>query len=414
MALQKENFILSAKSTKISATMYPTKKLSEICTIGDGNHSSKYPKKDEMVSIGIPFIRANNLYNGGISWDEMKFITKEKHEILKKGHLKTNDILFTNRGEIGKVAILWNDFDNSNLNSQIAWLRSYSELNYKFLYYFLISPIMQWFYLKEKNGTALQQLTIRQISNIEIPLPPLSSQLSIVARLDSAMTEIDEAHRQTESALASAREVWESTLESVFAGGGEGWEEKRLGEILQKTETINPTKRPEIEFIYLDVSSVNKETKKIENAVLLLGKDAPSRARKLIRTHDIIFATVRPTHNRVAIITAEYNQQVCSTGYFVLRSNGVVSSNFIYNFLRTASFNKQMEALQKWASYPAVTDTEVKQIKIFFPKSLPEQSRIVAHLDAVRAETESLEKLYTEKLASFDELRRSILQEAFS
>ena len=45
------------------------------------------------------------------------------------------------------------------------------------------------------------------------------------------MAEIDEARRQTESALASAREVWESTLESVFAGSGEGWEEKRLGEI---------------------------------------------------------------------------------------------------------------------------------------------------------------------------------------
>ena len=105
-----------------------------------------------------------------------------------------------------------------------------------------------------------------------------------------------------------------------------GWEIKKLGDVLVKTESIDPTKNPNEDFTYLDVSSVNKETKEIENTTLLLGKDAPSRARKLVRTNDVIFATVRPTHNRVALITAEYDEQVCSTGYFVLRGK-----DFIYN-----------------------------------------------------------------------------------
>ena len=77
-------------------------------------------------------------------------------------------------------------------------------------------------------GATVKSLRMRHFEDLEIPLPPLSTQASIVARLDSAMAEIDEARRQTESALASAREVWESTLESVFAGGGEGWEDTKL------------------------------------------------------------------------------------------------------------------------------------------------------------------------------------------
>ena len=112
-------------------------KLNEVCIIGDGNHSSNYPKSSEMVSDGIPFIRANNLVNGQVIRNDMKFITPEKHAILKKGHLKAGDILFTNRGQIGKMAIVGSDFDNANLNSQIAWFRCLEKISNKFLFYFL-------------------------------------------------------------------------------------------------------------------------------------------------------------------------------------------------------------------------------------------------------------------------------------
>ncbi|MFN8805978.1 MAG: restriction endonuclease subunit S, partial [Bacteroidota bacterium] len=110
----------------------------------------------------------------------------------------------------------------------------------------------------------------------------------------------------------------------------QGWEIKKLGEVLVKTEMVDPTKNREKEFIYLDVSSVNKETKEIEGAAILLGKDAPSRARKLVKKNDVIFATVRPTHSRVALITDEYDGQVCSTGYFVLRGNENIDSKYLF------------------------------------------------------------------------------------
>ena len=84
---------------------------------------------------------------------------------------------------------------------------------------------------------------------------------------------------------------------------------------------INLIKNSSFSEIVADImQSVNKETKKIEYTSLVMGKDAPSRARKLVKTDDVIFATVRPTHSRVAVITEEYNEQVCSTGYFVLRT----------------------------------------------------------------------------------------------
>ena len=54
----------------------------------------------------------------------MRFISESKHTLLKKGHLKEGDILLTNRGQIGKTAIVGTKYNNANLNSQVAWLRA--------------------------------------------------------------------------------------------------------------------------------------------------------------------------------------------------------------------------------------------------------------------------------------------------
>ena len=159
-----------------------------------------------------------------------------------------------------------------------------------------------------------------------------------------------------------------------------GWQTKTLGEILEKTETTNPLQSPEVEFEYIDVSSVSNSTFQIEETQTLKGKDAPSRARRLVKINDVLFATIRPTLRRIAIVPEYLNKQVCSTGYFVLRPKPEIDHRFLFYWLFTEDFMGAMEQLQKGASYPAVTDAEVRAQTIPFPH-LPEQQRIVAILD---------------------------------
>lgn len=161
-----------------------------------------------------------------------------------------------------------------------------------------------------------------------------------------------------------------------------GWQVKTLGEVLQKTETINPLQSPEAEFDYIDVSSVSNTTFKIEETQTLKGKDAPSRARRLVKTNDVLFATIRPTLRRIAVVPEHLDKQVCSTGYFVLRPKAGIDHRFVFYWLFTEDFMGQMECLQKGASYPAVTDGEVRAQLIRIPP-LPEQQRIVGILDEV-------------------------------
>jgi type I restriction enzyme S subunit len=192
-----------------------------------------------------------------------------------------------------------------------------------------------------------------------------------------------------------------------------GWETHTLGSVLQKTETVNPLQSPDGEFYYIDVSSVSNITFQIEETQRLKGKDAPSRARQLVKENDVIFATVRPTLKRIAIVPNNLDNQVCSTGYFVLRPKPCLNHKYLFYSLFSQNFMGAMEGLQKGASYPAVTNAEVRAQTLSFP-SLPEQQRIVGILDdafeGIAAAKANAEKNLQNARALFE----SYLQSVFS
>lgn len=193
-----------------------------------------------------------------------------------------------------------------------------------------------------------------------------------------------------------------------------GWETKRLGEVLEKTETVNPAVLfPNAEFEYIDVSSVSNMAYMIEKTQRLKGKDAPSRARKVVRTNDILFATIRPTLQRIAIVPEHLDKQVCSTGYFVLRPKQGIDHRFVFYWLFTGDFLGQMEHLQKGASYPAVTDGDVRAQAIPVPP-LPEQRRIVGLLDEAFAAIATAKANAEKNLQNAREIFESHLNEVFA
>ena len=191
-----------------------------------------------------------------------------------------------------------------------------------------------------------------------------------------------------------------------------GWQTKTLGEILENTETVNPLQSPEAEFDYIDVSSVSNQTFCIEETKRLKGKDAPSRARRLVKTNDILFATIRPTLQRIAIVPEELDNQVCSTGYYVLRPKPEIDHRFVFYSLFTENFMGQMESLQKGASYPAVNDGEVRAQQLAYPP-LPEQQRIVTLLveafDGIATAKANAEKNLQNARALFESHLQSVL-----
>ena len=192
-------------------------KIKNACYINDGNHGEEYPTADDFTESeeGVPFIRAGNIKNMKIDGNEMLYIKKSKNDSMRKGRLKEGDVLFTNRGEIGKVATVSREFSGSNLNSQIAYLRaSNNVLDGEFLAYFLGSDTIFCSFDSNSAGSVLTQFPIKDIERLPLVLPSVNEQIQVSKFLDQQTTKIDElishAHqgidllKERRSALISA------------------------------------------------------------------------------------------------------------------------------------------------------------------------------------------------------------------
>ena len=158
------------------------------------------------------------------------------------------------------------------------------------------------------------------------------------------------------------------------------WQTQTVDRVILPGATVDPTSMPDKAFRYVDVSSVSNQTFAIESSTEMLGRDAPSRARRQIRAGDVIFATIRPTLKRIAVVPHYLDGAVCSTAFFVFRPRPILDGRFLYYHLFTNEFLITMESLQAGASYPAVNDTQIRAQRISFP-TLQQQRRIVTILD---------------------------------
>ena len=191
------------------------------------------------------------------------------------------------------------------------------------------------------------------------------------------------------------------------------WKKAQIADLVEPITTVDPRQTPGEVFTYIDVSSVCRETLSIKGEKEILGLEAPSRARRKVMSGDVIFATIRPTLQRLAVIPDSLDDAICSTGFFVLRPKRNLVSRFLFYYLLSKPFMEEMAALQRGASYPAVSDSDIKRHRLPLPL-LPEQKRIVEILDEA---FEAIDKAIanTERnIRNAEELIRNRVSEIFS
>lgn len=165
------------------------------------------------------------------------------------------------------------------------------------------------------------------------------------------------------------------------------------------------------QFIYVDLTSVDRNSNSIIDPQIITAKTAPSRAQRIIQTDDIIFATTRPTLRRVCIVPLEYDEQICSTVFCILKPNkGIVLPQYLFRMLMSNEFYEYIEPLQAGATYPAVTDKDVRSFEIPVPP-LPEQQRIVEFLDTEFAKIDALKANAEKNLQHAKDLFQAALRE---
>ena len=190
-----------------------------------------------------------------------------------------------------------------------------------------------------------------------------------------------------------------------------GWALCKIRDVLEPVEkTRNDEQNREI--WYVDISSIDNQSHRITAAKRLNLSEAPSRARQKIRFGDVLFSTVRPYLRKIAAVDKQFDGEIASTGFAVLRSVKGVDPRYLFYKSISHDFVSALTGEQYGVSYPAVKEEQVHAQPLELPP-LNEQRRIVEILDARLEAADKLEAETDAALARADTLRQSILKKAF-
>ncbi len=361
-----------------------------------------------IESGGTPSSTVDKFWNGDIHWMTLidlppnDFITKiksTKRTISDKGLknssakiIPRNSVIVSTRATIGRVGI--NEIDlatNQGFKNIIIKDREKADTYYIALLMKSLEKKMNYL----ATGGTFKELTKSRFSELEIPLPPMEVQREIVEEIEGYQKIID-----------GARQIIDNYKPQIQIDPS--WEMVELGKACDiNKSSANPFDLfGDSDFVYIDISSIENGKGIISSRNILNTKNAPSRARRILRAGDILLSTVRPNLQAIAYIEDLKFNTIASTGFAILTSKKSYCSKFIYYSLYQDYLKQQMISKMGKGAYPSINEKDVNELLISAPhfskqkeiaKKLDKEKSI---LDANKQLISIFEKKIKDKIAS--------------
>jgi type I restriction enzyme S subunit len=377
---------------------WQTRKLGELLQIQNGYafDSKKFSPSGEM-----PLIRIRDLKTG------IDTETKYSGDYDEKYVVRSGDFLIGMDGEFGCYE--WKG-KPALLNQRVCRLQDFdTALLPRFLFYGVNSHLKE---IEDITGfTTVKHISSRQILDIDFPSPPFSEQQRIVSILDAAFDGIATAKAKAEQNLLNARALFESHLQSVFTQRGEGWVEKKLSDVCAITSTlVDPRKDAFLDLTHVGAGNIESQTgafvdlKTAKEEGLISGKF-------LFDGSMVLYSKIRPYLMKVA--RPNFNGLCSADMYPLTPFPNEITRDYLFHLLLSKSFTDYAIQGSARAGMPKVNREHLFEYRTWLP-DVKVQKKLTAQLDALHEETQRLASLYQRKLAALDELKKSLLHQAFS
>nr|WP_115242324.1 restriction endonuclease subunit S [Canicola haemoglobinophilus] len=194
----------------------------DVANLINGDRGKNYPSKDKLYNFGIPFISAVNLEQDTVSENKLLYLSEQQYKLLGSGKLRKNDIIFCLRGSLGKCAVY--PFETGAIASSLAILRLYNlgKVNLDFFYFYINSSLIKDEINKYNNGTAQPNLSAGNLGKFLFPLPPLSEQKRIVAKIEELLPFIEQYAKKEQELTALHQEFPERLKKSILQAAIQG------------------------------------------------------------------------------------------------------------------------------------------------------------------------------------------------
>jgi type I restriction enzyme, S subunit len=320
--------------------------------------------------------------------------------------LPENTVCLSRTASVGYVLVMGHPMATSQ--DFLNWVCS-SELYPDFLKYLFIAEGKE--ILRFASGSVHQTIYFPEAKAFHICLPRLSEQQRIVSLLDEAFDGIATARANAEQNLQNARALFESHLHAIFSQRGKEWVKKALSEVCEiSSALVDPRKEEFLDMLHVGGANIESKTgsllelKTAREEGLISGKFAFDESM-------VLYSKIRPYLMKVARPDL---RGLCSADIYPLSpKQGQIDRNYLFHLLLSPAFTEYANAGSARAGMPKVNREHLFSYQCYHPPIM-EQNDLAAKLDAVQVETQRLESLYQRKLGALDELKKSLLHQAFS
>lgn len=383
--------------------------LGDVCEFKRG---LTYKKTDEVESSDNIVLRANNINLTTLTLDlsELRYI-KNSIKIPDSKKLKRNALLICtasgSKSHLGKVAFIDNDYDYA-FGGFMGLLVPYEKLIYpRYFYRVLTSSDFRRHLDELTDGANINNLRFSLIENYEIYLPPIEEQKKTVKKLDEAFEKIDKAIELTQKNLQNSQELFSRFLDSCLECK-DGWVKKQFGEVtnLKQGLAVNAkTKHLLVEKSGIPLLRI-KDLKENSFSQFVDEKKCPESVK--VQKNDILYTRT----GQVGLVFRGFEGALHNNSFKITSDNSVIS-DLVFWFLQKPSFKSNIISLASRTAQPDITHKIFKIQSLCFPSSIKQQREIVSTIERSFEQTQKLQKLYQKKLDNLEELKQSMLKQAF-
>jgi len=394
---------------------WEVKKLEEICEFGNGLWTGKKPP---FINVGV--IRNTNFTKDcELDDSNIAYLDVEKSQFEKRKLLYGDIVLEKSGGgpkqPVGRVVVF--DKENGNFSfsnfTSVIRIKDKNQIDFRYLHKYLFFIYGSGITEKmQSRSTGIRNLKFDEYKKIEIPLPPLPTQQRIVALLDETIAALNTVQANAERNQVNAREVFESTLQTSVAGKeSKKWDLKKVGEIAEHSlgKMLDKAKNRGAYKKYLRNLNVRWFDFDLSDVAEMRFTDDESEKYTAIKGDLMICEGGYP--GRAAIWEADHPIYFQKAIHRVRFEKQVIAKWFLY-FLYASSLNGNLKQYTAGAGIQHFTGQALDRFEFPVPP-LTEQRAIVKRLENISAETKRLEEIYAQKSAAVEELKKSVLQQAF-
>ena len=401
--------------------------------IQDGNYGAFYPKSNEFLSYGIPFLTSKVLGKSGrINYDKIDYISEEKHLELKKAQLKLDDVLLTNRGgSVGAVALVNAIIQHGNIGPQLTLLRVNGCVKSNYLYQYMKSNLFQNQISEIDSGSAMNFFGIKATENFQIPFPPSLDEQQKIA---TALSDTDALISELEKLIEKKQAIKTATMQQLLTGKTrlpefalredgtpKGYKDSELGQIPENWG-VYPLKsllksQPKYGInaaatqlsgdlpTYIRITDIDENGK--FNPSEKVGVDSPLSGNYILEQGDIVLARTGASVGKSYLYDKDDGELVYA-GFLIKISPApnLLCSKYLSIYLQTKEYWDWIATNSMRSGQPGINGNQYASLKIVLP-SFNEQLKISRIFKDIDRDLEQL-KIKLDKVTL---LKQGMMQE---